>query len=109
MAKEEETRSIVQIKAGLSVRNWEAQIRACQESGKTVKEWCRDNGIPVGTYYARLRKVREAAIAEEQRLFPLAPEKPAGIRIAAGGIDISLPEGASPDQLAAIVRALKSC
>lgn len=45
MAKEEETRSIVQIKAGLSVRNWEAQIRACQESGKTVKELCRDNGI----------------------------------------------------------------
>ena len=109
MAKEEETRSIVQIKAGLSVRNWEAQIRACQESGKTVKEWCRDNGIPVGTYYARLRKVREAAIAEEQRLFPLASEQSAGIRIKAGGIDISLSEGASPEQLAAVIGALKSC
>ena len=36
MAKEEETRSIVQIKAGLSVWNWEAQTRACRESGKTV-------------------------------------------------------------------------
>ena len=66
MAKEEETRSIVQIKTGLSVRNWEAQVCACQESGKTVKEWCRDNRIPVGTYYARLRRVREAAITEEQ-------------------------------------------
>ena len=109
MAKEEETRSIVQIKAGLSVRNWEAQIRACQESGKTVKEWCRDNGIPVGTYYARLRRVREAAITEEQRVYPLKAEHPAGIRLTAEGIDISLPEGASPDQLAAIVRALKSC
>lgn len=109
MAKEEETRSIVQIKAGLSVRNWEAQIRACQESGKTVKEWCRDNGIPVGTYYARLRRIREAAITEEQRMFPLTAEKPAGIRITAGGIDISLPEGASPEQLAAVIGALKSC
>ena len=109
MAKEEETRSNVQIKAGLSVRNWEAQIRTCQESGKTVKEWCRDNGIPVGTYYARLRKVREAAIAEEQRLFPLASEQSAGIRIKAGGIDISLSEGASPEQLAAVIGALKSC
>ena len=109
MAKEEETRSIVQIKAGLSVRNWEAQIRACQESGKTVKEWCRDNEIPVGTYYARLRRVRETAITEEQRVFPLTAEQPAGIRIKAGGIDISLPEGASPEQLAAVIGALKSC
>ena len=109
MAKEEETRSIVQIKAGLSVRNWEAQIRACQESGKTVKEWCRDNGIPVGTYYARLRRVREAAITEEQRVYPLKAEDPTGIRIIAGEIDISLPEGASPEQLAAVIGALKSC
>ena len=107
--KEDTARSIVQIKTGISVRNWEEQIRACQESGKTVKEWCRDNGIPVGTYYARLRRIREVAITEEQRMFPLTAEKPAGIRITAGGIDISLPEGASPDQLAAIVRALKSC
>ena len=109
MEKDETTRSIVQIKAGLSVRNWEAQIRACQESGKTVKEWCRDNGIPVGTYYARLRRVRETAITEEQRVFPLTAEQPAGIRIKAGGIDISLPEGASPEQLAAVIGALKSC
>ena len=109
MAKEEETRSIVQIKAGLSIRTWEAQVRACQESGKTVKEWCRDNGIPVGTYYARLRRVRETAIAEEQRVFPLTADKPAGIRITAGEIDISLPEGASPEQLAAVIGALKSC
>ena len=109
MAKEEETRSIVQIKAGLSVRNWEAQVRACQESGKTVKEWCTENGISVGTYYARLRRVRETAIAEEQRLFPLASEQSAGIRIKAEGIDISLPEGASPEQMAAVIGALKSC
>jgi len=107
--KEDTARSIVQIKTGISVRNWEEQIRACQESGQTVKEWCRDNGIPVGTYYARLRRVHETAIAEEQRVFPLTGEKPAGIRITAGGIDISLPEGASPEQLAAVIGALKSC
>ena len=109
MRKDETTRSIVQIKTGLTLRDWETQIRACQESGKTVKEWCRDNGIPVGTYYTRLRKVREAAIAEEQRALPLTAEKPAGIRITAGEIDISLPEGASPEQLAAVIGALKSC
>ena len=46
--KEDTARSIVQIKTGISVRNWEEQIRACQESGQTVKEWCGENGIPLG-------------------------------------------------------------
>ena len=107
--KEDTARSIVQIKTGISVRNWEEQIRACQASGKTVKEWCTENGISVGTYYTRLRRVREAAISEEQRVFPLTAEKPTGIRIKAGELDISLPEGASPEQLAAVIGALKSC
>ena len=107
--KEDTTRSIVQIKTGLSVQKWEEQVRACQESGKAVKEWCTENGISVGTYYAWLRRVRETAITEEQRVFPLTAEQPAGIRIKAGGIDISLPEGASPEQLTAVIGALKSC
>ena len=107
--KEDTTRSIVQIKAGISVQKWEEQIRACQESGKTVKEWCGENGIPVGTYYSRLRRIREAALTEEQQVFPLTAKRLEGIHIASGEISVSLPEGASPEQLAAIVRALKSC
>ena len=107
--KEDTTRSIVQIKAGISVRKWEEQIRACQESGQTVKEWCRDNGIPVGTYYSRLRRIREMVLTEEQQAFPQTAKRSEGIQITSGEISVSLPEGASPEQLAAIVRALKSC
>ena len=107
--KEDTARSIVQIKTGISVRNWEEQIRACQESGKTVKEWCGENGIPVGTYYSRLRRIREAALTEEQQAFPLTAKRADEIHITTGKISVSLPEGASPEQLAAIVRALKSC
>ncbi len=107
--KEDATRSIVQIKTGIAVRNWEEQIRACQESGKTVKEWCGENGIPVGTYYSRLRRIRETALTEEQQVFPLTAKRSEGIHIASGEISVSLPEGASPEQLAAIVRALKLC
>ena len=107
--KEDATRSIVQIKTGITVRNWEEQIRACQESGKTVKEWCGENGISVGTYYSRLRQIRETALTEEQQAFPLMAKQSDGIRITSGEISVSLPEGASPEQLAAIVRALKSC
>ena len=55
--KEDATRSIVQIKTGIAVRNWKEQIRVCQESGKTVKVWSGENGISVGTYYSRLRRI----------------------------------------------------
>ena len=107
--KEDTARSIVQIKTGISIRNWKEQIRACQESGQTVKEWCGENGIPVGTYYSRLRRIRETALTEEQQAFTQTAKRSEGIHITSGEISVSLPEGASPDQLAAIVRALKSC
>ena len=107
--KEDTARSIVQIKTGISVRKWEEQIRACQESGQTVKGWCGENGIPVGTYYSRLRRIREMVLTEEQQAFPQTAKRSEGIKITSGEISVSLPEGASPDQLATIVRALKSC
>ena len=107
--KENTARSIVQIKAGISVRKWEEQIRACQESGQTVKEWCGENGIPVGTYYSRLRRIRETVLTEEQQAFPQTSKRSEGIQITSGEISVSLPEGASPEQLAAVIGALKSC
>ena len=107
--KDDTTRSIVQIKAGISVQKWEEQIRACQESGQTVKDWCGENGIPVGTYYSRLRRIRETALTEEQRAFPQTAKRSEGIQITSGEISVSLPEGASPEQLAAVIGALKSC
>ena len=107
--QEDATRSIVQIKTGISIRNWEEQIRACQESGKTVKEWCGENGIPVGTYYSRLRRIREITLEEEQRVFPLTAKRSEAIQITSGEISVSLPGEASPEQLAAAIGALKSC
>ena len=107
--KDDTTRSIVQIKAGISVQKWEEQIRACQESGQTVKDWCGENGIPVGTYYSRLRRIRETALTEEQQAFPQTAKRSEGIKITSGEISVSLPEGASPEQLAAVIGALKSC
>ena len=44
--KEDTARSIVQIKTGISVRNREEQIRACQESGAD----CHRNG-PAGPLF----------------------------------------------------------
>ena len=107
--KDDTTRSIVQIKAGISVQKCEEQIRACQESGQTVKDWYGENGISFGTYYSRLRRIRETALTEEQQAFPQTAKRSEGIKITSGEISVSLPEGASPEQLAAVIGALKSC
>lgn len=104
------TKSIRQVKTAVALKEWQGQIIACQESGMSVTEWCSQNGIPKGTYYGRLRKVREAAIEEEgKEIVPIKPAASQNIRISAGEISISLPENANVEQLAAIIGALKTC
>ena len=53
------TNEIVAIKAEVRERDWEEMSLACWQSGLSVKDWCRQNGIHPSTYYARLRKLRE--------------------------------------------------
>ena len=49
---------IVQVR----MNNWAALIKARQESGQTVKEWCSNNDININAYYYWLRKLRKTAI-----------------------------------------------
>ena len=44
------------------MNNWVSIIKARQDSGQTVKEWCANNGISINAYYYWLRKLRKAAI-----------------------------------------------
>ena len=72
---------------------------------------CWENGISTGSYYFHLRKIRESVL-EENQIIPLEPPKPVsstGIRIESAGITITLPETVTPEQLAAVLSALKSC
>ena len=49
---------IVQVR----MNNWAALIKARQESGQTVKEWCSNNNVNINAYYYWLRKLRKVAI-----------------------------------------------
>ena len=105
------TTAITEIKSKVSQQEWQQRILDCQNSGKSVKAWCQQNGISTGSYYFHLRKIRESVL-EENQIIPLEPLKPvssSGIRIESGSITITLPENAAPEQLAAVLTALKSC
>ena len=43
---------------------WAGMVSACNSSGKTIKEWCRENGISEKTYHYRKRAVRECLYSE---------------------------------------------
>lgn len=105
------TTAITEIKSKVSLQEWQQRILDCQNSGMSVKAWCRVNGISTGSYYFHLRKIRESVL-EENRIISLVPPKPSSssrIHIESGGITITLPENVSPEQLAAVLSALKSC
>ena len=105
------TTAITEIKSKVSLQEWQQRILDCQNSGMSVKAWCQQNGISTGSYYFHLRKIRESVL-EENQIIPLEPPKPVsstGIRIESAGITITLPENTAPEQLVAVLSALKSC
>ena len=105
------TTAITEIKTRVSLQEWQQRILDCQNSGMSVKAWCQIHGISTGTYYFHLRKIRESVL-EENQIVSLDPPKPvssSGIRIETCGITVTLPETVSPEQLTAVLSALKSC
>jgi len=43
----------------IRLQEWARQIRECQYSGQSVKQWCAERGINRKTYYTRLRVLQE--------------------------------------------------
>lgn len=48
------TTAITEIKAKVSLQEWQQRVLDCQRSGMSVKAWCRANGISTGSYYFHL-------------------------------------------------------
>ena len=96
---------------------WREMYESYLSSGKTVIEWCAENGISKKTFYYRLRQIRKDVIetVESHDIVPITavPEQQkntdASIKIHGSGISIELPVGISPEVLIAAIRGLRSC
>jgi len=83
--------------------NWADAVRRRNESGKTAREWCRENGIHEKKYYYWQKKLREAAC--EEILFTVAanesslPVKPLKAPLTKSFAEIKLESGASQTAL----------
>ncbi len=107
----EMTRTITEVKDRVKTQNWQQRIQECQQSGKSVQAWCKENGIAASTYYRYLRKIRETLLQDNQivALELPKPECSSDIRIECGAITVTLPGNVSGEQLAVVLTTLKSC
>lgn len=98
-----------------------ALVKACQESGLKVKEWCALNGVTKDTYYYWKRKLKDLCLDQvdipsfvdisgefpPQTLAATAtPEASASVILP--GLRIDVYEGASPAFLQKLMEAAKN-
>ena len=53
------------------MQEWSGMLRQRKESGLSVKEWCREQGLAEHIYYYRLRKLRQAACTALEQAQPV--------------------------------------
>ena len=107
----EMTRTIEEMTDREKTETWQQRIQECQQSGKGVQVWCKENGIAASTYYRYPRKIRETLLQDNQivALELPKPECSSDIRIECGTITVTLHGNISGEQLTAVLSALKSC
>lgn len=118
----ETSQAIAAVKREVQLSEWQRQIQERQEQGRTVDEWCMSMGISKGTYYHRLRKVREymcqsmggmKAGASEERsrsaVVPIRvaqPTEKAAIEMQFGDLQIKFNETPDTEQLKVVLTTL---
>lgn len=105
-------------------------VQQCARSGKSKREWCRENGVKYSTFMRWQRQLREELAGEilaEQEIVPVQVELPEqvsrqsaetfpansasavcgeGIEISTGSIHIHLPKDTPASYLASLVKGL---
>ena len=109
--------NLQEFNASQKLLEWSERIASCRNSGMSVREWCKVNGISPSTYYNQQRKVfeasRSAAESDQKPQFteiriPKKSHTPsATIRI--GDMEADIYSGADEETIRTICLVLKSC
>ena len=122
---------IQKIKKEVRRKEWGEQVRECQNSGLSIREWCKQNGVNIYTYYRRLRKLRNELLDQAEECHPIVPvsvsseisktspieqtakpvtaEPDSKIVMRKDGIEIDIPQNISENTLLVLLRGLKQC
>ena len=116
---------IMEIRQQVRLNQWSAMVQEREDSGLSVKAFCKQAGIATKTYYYRLRRLREAAIKQTQmrtvqpttsqpELVQFTPPTgyicdpaPQSIVIRTSSTTVEIPMNTNPEVVAAAVSFLK--
>lgn len=95
------------------MQEWADKIRACRSSSLSVRAWCRENNVPISSFYYWQKKIfnrvsgRESSFVE----IPVSEKSSYGAiaRLTVNGIAVELLSGISATEIAEIIAGLKQC
>ena len=93
---------------------WATQVEECNNSGLSVAQWCRNNNIPVSTFWSRQKKVYEAYAQKNNPQFievSVEPEINANspmISIRRNDFTAEINAGADETTITTVLRAMKN-
>ena len=105
---------IAKVKKEVKLAQWAEMVRSRNESGLTVTDWCKENGINLKTYYYRLKRMRQAVCNEIEQHDIVPVEVNAGteattekIELSVGDVKISLPDNFNENTLSRLLGVLR--
>ena len=94
---------------------WTTQVEECNNSGLSVAQWCRNNNIPVSTFWSRQRKVFEAFSKDSANDFVEVTVQPeisttgsVAVTINSKNFTAEIHNGADECTITAVLRAMKN-
>jgi len=91
---------------------WCERVESCRSSGLTVREWCNQNNVSLGSYYKWQKTVYELSVKDEPKFIeiPMQNNSKPSIQVIAtipfGDSEIRIYNGAEADTLTALLRAI---
>ena len=104
---------IAKVKKEVRLAQWAEMVRRRNESGLTVTDWCKENGINLKTYYYRLKRMQQMVCdeIEQHDIVPVEPNPEAEttaekIELSIGDVMISLPDNFNEETLRRLLGVL---
>ena len=105
---------IAGVKKEVKLAQWAEMVKNRNESGLTVTDWCKENGINLKTYYYRLKRMCQAVCneIEQHDIVPVEPTEgiettTEKIELSVGDVKISLPDDFNESTLRRLLGVLR--
>ena len=88
--------------------NWLCLFQKQKDSGLTIEEFCRIQGIPPTSFRSAMQRyIKPNESGKKVSLVPVAVQQPAGkVTVTINGIALSYDSGTSPEDLQSVVSCL---